>query len=68
LQEGGSTPQWYLSSDSYPTKVNRFIPWTKAMIAGATVAKPDYNSHRKTAKKRKKRKLRRKKRANGSKD
>jgi len=26
----------------YPKKVNLFIPWSKAMVAGATVGSPDY--------------------------
>jgi len=33
----------------YPKTVKLFIPWSKAMVAGATVAKPSYSrkSHRK---------------------
>lgn len=26
----------------YPRTVNKFIPWTKAMVAGATLDKPSY--------------------------
>jgi len=32
---------------SYPRTVDKFLPWTKAMVAGATVDKPNYGkSHR----------------------
>lgn len=27
---------------SYPKTISKFVPWTKAMVAGATVDKPDY--------------------------
>lgn len=33
---------------SYPRTVNLFIPWSKAMVAGATVDKPDYGKKTKT--------------------
>lgn len=51
---------------SYPKKVKLFTPWAKAMVAGATVDKPDYHGgkmsklHKKT-RRRKKRKRRKRK-------
>jgi len=53
----------------YPRKVNLFIPWSKAMVEGATIDKPDYGkkstkkgrigkTNRKRRKRRRKRKLR----------
>lgn len=54
----------------YPKSVNKFIPWSRAMVAGATVDKPDYGKTSKTTSRRKgstpsrKRKKRRKKRKN----
>lgn len=49
---------------THPKKVRLFIPWSKAMVAGATVDNPDYSSHGKgKQKKRKKRKRRRSKHA-----
>jgi len=32
---------------SYPKTVDKFIPWSKAMVAGATVDKPNYGKTRK---------------------
>jgi len=56
----------------YPKKVSLFVPWSKAMVAGATVGSPDYGkSNSKTTstrKTRRKRKKRRKKRHNASKE
>jgi len=45
---------------SYPRTVKTFIPWTKAMIQGATLDKPSYpgTSNRRRRKRRKKRKRR----------
>jgi len=51
----------------YPRTVQRFIPWTKAMVAGATLGKPDYGKSLKT-RKTKRRKRRKRKKKNGSKD
>lgn len=56
---------------SHPSKVKLFIPWSKAMVAGATVGNPDYSmtgtrsSRTKTPKlqRRKRRRKRRKKNA-----
>lgn len=42
----------------YPKQVSLFIPWTRAMVAGATVGKPDYG--KKMMKKRRKKRRRRK--------
>jgi len=54
----------------YPRTVNRFIPWSKAMVDGATVDKPDYGKKtiKVKASNRRKRRKRRKKHAHGSKD
>jgi len=53
---------------SYPKTVNKFIPWTKAMVAGATVDKPSYSTtNGKKARNRRKRVSRKKKR-NAKKD
>lgn len=53
---------------SYPRKVNLFVPWSKAMVAGATVDKPSYASsqkarkpHKRTRKKRTRHSRRKKK-------
>jgi len=51
----------------YPKKVKLFIPWSKAMVAGATVDKPSYASAKKLTMMKKRRKRRRRKR-HGSKD
>jgi len=51
----------------YPKKVKLFIPWSKAMVAGATVDKPSYGSTKKLTMMKKRRKRRRRKR-HGSKD
>jgi len=49
---------------SYPKKVDKFIPWSKAMVAGATVDKPTYPGTKKTGKvQRRRRKRRRRKHA-----
>lgn len=58
---------------SFPKKVSLFIPWSKAMVAGATVGKEDYGKTARTTTtsrmKRKKRRRRRRKRArNGKKE
>lgn len=53
---------------SYPKRVKEFIPWTKAMVAGATVDRPNYDSSMKKMTKRRRRRKRRRKRTNGSKD
>lgn len=54
---------------AHPSKVKLFIPWAKAMVAGATVDKPAYpgskkngkgSSMRKMRKKRKRRRKRKK--------
>lgn len=49
---------------SFPKKVNKFIPWSKAMVAGATLDKPSYPGTSKTAQKSRKGRRRRKKRHN----
>lgn len=51
----------------YPKRVKLFVPWAKAMVAGATVDKPTYSKthHRK---KRKARVTRRRRRNNAKKD
>jgi hypothetical protein len=47
---------------SYPKTVKLFVPWTKAMVAGATVSKPSYpgtksfKKRHKTSKRRRRRK------------
>lgn len=33
---------------TYPKRVKLFLPWAKAMVAGATVDKPSYSANRKT--------------------
>lgn len=48
---------------SYPKRVREFIPWSKAMVAGATVGNPEYKARR-----RRRRKRRRMRRKNGSQD
>lgn len=55
---------------SYPTDVKKFILWTKAMVAGATVKQPNYGKSSKSGKppqvrRRKRRYRRRKKRSEG---
>lgn len=56
----------------YPKKVSKFIPWTKAMVQGATVGNPDYGKESKSTGSRasriRKRRRRRKKRHNASKE
>jgi len=52
----------------YPKRVKLFIPWSKAMVAGATVDKPSYGTNQKKKAMTKRRKRRRKKRHHGSKD
>jgi len=47
---------------SHPKKVDKFIPWSKAMVAGATVDKPSYPGTSKTAQKYRKRRIRRNRR------
>jgi len=51
----------------YPKKVKLFVPWSKAMVAGATVGSPDYSTtgkrHRKNRARRVSRRRRRKNRA-----
>lgn len=49
---------------SHPRTVDKFIPWSKAMVAGATVDKPNYGkgSRMKTHSKKPKRRKRRKRR------
>jgi len=48
---------------SYPKKVKLFVPWSKAMVQGATVGTPDYGkSTGSKALKTKRRKRRRRKR------
>lgn len=49
----------------YPRTVKTFIPWSKAMVAGATVDKPSYPGTSRRTKKRRRRR-RRKKRKNAS--
>jgi len=46
----------------YPRKVNLFIPWSKAMVAGATLDRPDYGKGSVTTKKATKNRRRRKRR------
>lgn len=55
---------------SFPRSVSRFVPWSKAMVAGATVDKPDYGKSSKKgspkaqrSKRKKRRRRRRKKNA-----
>lgn len=58
----------------YPRSVNKFIPWSKAMVAGATVDKPDYGKNtlsstkRSTPSRKRRRKRRRKSRKNATKE
>lgn len=49
---------------SYPKTVDKFIPWSKAMVAGATVDKPHYGKSR-TRRYRTRRTRRMKRRKNG---
>lgn len=51
----------------YPKRVNKFIPWSKAMVAGATLDKPDYGKNTLKKNRRKKRK-RRKRKSNATKE
>lgn len=53
---------------SYPRTVKTFIPWTKAMVAGATLDKPSYPGTIKTTRAMRPRRRKRKKKKNGSKD
>lgn len=57
---------------SYPSRVKRFTLWSKAMVQGATVGNPDYDSSRSETISRKpvkaKRRRRRRKKNHGSKD
>lgn len=49
---------------TYPRTVKTFIPWSRAMVAGATVDKPSYPGTKKppgASKRRKKRRRRKKK-------
>jgi len=43
----------------YPKDVTRFIAWSKAMVAGAIVGKPDYGKTRRGLARRRKRPLKR---------
>jgi len=45
---------------TYPRTVNKFIPWSKAMVAGATLDKPSYPGTSVTTRPRRKRRKRRK--------
>jgi len=47
---------------TFPKKVNLFIPWSKAMVAGATVDSPSYPGTSKTGRKQRKRRKKRKRR------
>jgi len=54
---------------SYPKTVKTFVPWSKAMVAGATVDKPSYPGTRASKTNQKARKRRKKrKRKNAKKD
>jgi len=44
---------------SHPKSVALFIPWSKAMVAGATVDKPDYGKKMRSSKKRKQKRRKR---------
>jgi len=48
----------------YPKKVKLFIPWSKAMVAGATVDKPSYSKKSSTRMRRKRRATARRRRKN----
>jgi len=39
----------------YPKQVRLFVPWSKAMVAGATVDKPNYSKKKKSTLMRRKR-------------
>jgi len=47
----------------YPKRVKEFIPWSKAMVAGATVGNPTYSKTGSKNRMRKRRKRRRRKHA-----
>lgn len=58
---------------SHPKTVWKFIPWSKAMVAGATVGTPEYKGSRSTGYKAskttpKRRKRRRKRKRNAKKE
>lgn len=60
---------------SYPKSVSKFIPWSKAMVEGATVDRPDYGKKMTRSKKSsqhagttRRRRRRKKKGRNASKD
>lgn len=52
----------------FPKTVKLFVPWSKAMVAGATVGKPSYPGTSKTSMKKRKRRRRRRKTHNAKKD
>jgi len=56
---------------THPSKVKLFIPWAKAMVAGATVDKPSYPGTKKkstTSSKMSRKRRRRRKKKNGKKE
>jgi len=56
---------------SYPKTVWKFIPWSKAMVAGATVQAPEYKAGKlgsKTTSSRRRRRKRRRRKKNAKKD
>jgi len=55
---------------SYPKTVKMFVPWTKAMVAGATVDKPSYpgTKLKSSASKRKRKARKRRKRRKNAKE
>lgn len=53
---------------SHPKRVKLFVPWAKAMVAGATVDKPSYPGTNKKTHRKKRKKRKRRKAHHGSKD
>lgn len=50
----------------YPRTIRTFIPWTKAMIQGATLDKPSYPGTKETARRRRKKRKKRRSKKNAS--
>lgn len=52
----------------YPKKVKLFVPWAKAMVAGATVDKPTYSKSRKSHRRKRKARVTRRRRSRAKKE
>lgn len=54
---------------SYPKRVREFVPWSKAMVQGATVGSPSYpGTSKRSGRARRKKRYGKRRRIHGSKD